>query len=99
MKINKKIDKLFKINIKFIYAIIRIQKQTRLWLNWIEHWVSAPAVVGSNPTRRTTLKARFNHLTECLGRAFFILHKLSLLSQLLKRCTSNMNFQYLFLHP
>ena len=52
MKINKKIDKLFKINIKFIYGIIRIQKQTRLWLNWIEHWVSAPAVVGSNPTRR-----------------------------------------------
>ncbi len=70
MKINKKIDKLFKINIKFIYAIIRIQKQTRLWLNWIEHWVSAPAVVGSNPTRRTTSKARFNHLTECLGRVF-----------------------------
>ena len=55
MKINKKADKPFKINIKFIYAIIPILKQTRLWLNWIEHWVSAPAVVGSNPTRRTTI--------------------------------------------
>ena len=24
------------------------------WLNWIEHWVSAPAVTGSNPVEGTT---------------------------------------------
>ena len=23
------------------------------WLNWIEHWVSAPAVTGSNPVEGT----------------------------------------------
>ena len=30
------------------------QKLRPSWLNWIEHWVSAPAVTGSNPVEGTT---------------------------------------------
>ena len=26
------------------------------WLNWIEHWVSAPAVTGSNPVEGTLIQ-------------------------------------------
>ena len=25
------------------------------WLNWIEHWISAPAVTGSNPVEGTNI--------------------------------------------
>ena len=29
------------------------------WLNWIEHWISAPAVTGSNPVEGTSITRGF----------------------------------------
>ena len=34
------------------------QSKEPSWLNWIEHWVSTPAVTGSNPVEGTIILRR-----------------------------------------
>ena len=41
------------------------------WLNWIEHWISAPGVTGSNPVEGTMIK--FNKIYKLLWFALILL--------------------------
>ena len=41
------------------------------WLNWIEHWISAPAVTGSNPVEGTMLY--FNQIYRLMWFVLIIL--------------------------
>ena len=46
---------------KFFYSFYYIINFMPSWLNWIEHWVSAPAVTGSNPVEGTlSIKGEFD---------------------------------------